>query len=49
MQQDYQRMTQIVKQLLEFQKYLVEEFRERFEQIFDEVITFLPSYTTMTM
>ena len=30
-QQDFARMTAIVKQLLDFQRYLVEEFRERFE------------------
>lgn len=42
-------MTTIVRQLLDFQKYLVDEFRERFEEIFDEVLMFLPPYTTLIM
>jgi hypothetical protein len=38
-------MTVIVRQLLDFQKYLVEDFREIFEKIFDEILLFLPTFT----
>lgn len=35
-------MTQIVGQLLNFQRFLVDEFRERFDDIFDDVLWYLP-------
>ena len=40
--QDYQKMTQIVTQLLSFQRFLIEHFREQFDMIFEEVLAFLP-------
>ena len=48
-QVDFERMTTIVRQLLDFQKYLVEEFRERLEEIFDEALHFLPLNTPVSV
>ena len=41
-------MTLIVRQLLDFQDFLIVSFRERFEEIFDDVLKFLPPFCPMT-